>query len=68
MSVVQRRVGEALRILRAVYDRPQSEVARAAGISRSMLQAYEAGNYEPSSTRTGQIVTAIVAGAEQAGA
>lgn len=68
MAVAPHGVGEALRVLRSIYGLPQDRVAKAAGISRQLLTAYEGGRLTPTSTRAGELLRVIATGVADASA
>lgn len=52
-------LGPALRLLRQCRDLYQHEVARAAGVTKSMVSAYERGRRRPSLPTLVQLLNAI---------
>jgi transcriptional regulator with XRE-family HTH domain len=52
-------LGEALRLIRVIYDTPQSVVARKAGVPQQLLSAYEQNRRRVRPDRALRILQAI---------
>lgn len=53
-------IGSALRVLRAVHDVSQDDVAKASGLNRVTIAQYERGVRKPSREHVARIVEGIV--------